>query len=102
MYKTFSVLFPVRRAARGGAAERGRLVRDGAPVPRRARARAARQLLALRHHRAREGQRQRAVASRLHHINVPHAQRPPPGFTIHEPGNTQYTSTNDRPQQTSV
>lgn len=62
VYKTASVLFPVRGAARGGAAERGRLVRDGAPVPRRARARAARQLLALRHHRAREGQRQRAVS----------------------------------------
>lgn len=54
---------PVRGAARGGAAERGRLVRHGAPVPRRPRARAARQLLALRRHRAREGQRQRAVSS---------------------------------------
>lgn len=53
---------PVRGAARGGAAERGRLVRHGAPVPRRPRARAARQLLALRRHRAREGQRQRAVS----------------------------------------
>ena len=46
----------VRRPARGGAAERGRHVRDRAPVPRRTRARAARQLHAARRHAAREGQ----------------------------------------------
>jgi hypothetical protein len=47
----------VWRAARGSTAERGRNLRDGAPVPRRTCACAARQLHAVPRHRLREGER---------------------------------------------
>lgn len=59
--RVWSCVCAVWRAARGDAAERGRHVRDGAPVPRRTRARAARQLLAAHAHRLREGKCQRQV-----------------------------------------